>query len=222
MRGGHGNLMGRFTTTYEVQSIGGGITQDLQNPVGQSVLWWVFNPDDTQVDPTYDVGAYWSHGRVWFTPFEIPVVLATIEQGPGGHNERGLYTVDMLRLVINTPEILPYIPSIVWEPDRHLNDRVEYRGGLFQPTLVYPKGHVSHSMVVIQVELEQIKDDQVVNDTQFNGDITYPGGFAAAEFNQAEFSGPGYPGNPEPTEGARKIEEVEHIERWGEHDIYGH
>ena len=160
MRGGQGNLMGRFTTMYEVQSIGGGITQDLQNPVGQSVLWWVFNPDDTQVDPTYDVGAYWSHGRVWFSPFEIPVVLATIEQGAGGHNERGLYTVDMLRLVINTPEILPYIPTIVWEPDRHLNDRVEYRGGLFQPTLVMPKGHVQHDMVVIRVELEQIKDGQ--------------------------------------------------------------
>lgn len=214
------DVTGRFTTNYEVTSIGDGITADLQNPVGQSVLWWVFNPDATQVDPTYDVGSYWSHGRVWFTPFEIPVVLATIEQGVGGHNERGLYTVDMLRLVINTPEILPFIPSIVWEPDKHLNDRVEYRGGLFQPTLVYPKGHVQHDMVVIQVELEQIKDDQTVNDTQFNGNVRYPSPFAPAAFNPTEFSGPAYPGNPVQTEGTRDVEEVAHIERWGEHTAH--
>lgn len=227
------NLMGRFSTTYEVNSIGGGITADLQNPVGQSVLWWVFNPDDTQVDPTYDVGNYWNRGRVWYTPYELPVVLATIEQGMGGHNERGLYTIDILRLVINTPDILPYLPDIVTEPDNHLLDRIEYRGGLFQPTLVYPKGHVQHDMVVIQVEAEQVKDDEVVNDPQFNGTSEYPRPFSD-DFNPKEFEARTYPPPAEFDESFAaadfdstepQVEVVEKIPRWGAHvihdDIYG-
>jgi hypothetical protein len=227
------NVMGRFTTNYEVISIGDGITADLQNPVGQSVLWWVFNPDRTHIDPTYDVGSYWNRGRVWFTPFEIPVVLATIEQGPGGHNERGLYTVDYLRLVINTPEILPYLPNIAYEPDAHLLDRIEYRGSLFQPTNVYPKGHVEHEMVVIQVEAEQIKDEEVVNDTQFNGRRQYPSSFSE-EFAGKQFETEDYPPPAEFSDefrarefdsAGREIDIVEKTPRWGQHqaphgDIY--
>lgn len=232
MRGDNGDLTGRFTTTFEVRSIGGGITQDLQNPVGQSVLWWVFNPDQTLVDPTYDVGNYWNRGRVWFTPHEIPVVLASIEQGPGGHNERGMYTVDVLRLIVNTPEAMPFLPDIAMHPDQHLNDRIEYRGGLFQPTTVFPKGHVEHSMVLIQIIAEQIKDEETVNDSQFNGGRYYPSPFSE-EFNSKHFETEVYPpvaefdenfdahefDSTEPT-----VEEVDHLERWGEQhlDIYDH
>jgi hypothetical protein len=232
MRGDQGDLTGRFTTTFEVKSIGGGITQDLQNPVGQSVLWWHFDPAGTLTDPTYDVGNYWTRGRVWFTPHELPVVLASIEQGPGGHTERGMYTVDMLRLVINTPEFLPYLPDLAIEPDKYLNDRIEYRGGLFQPTTVMPKGHVRHSMVVVTVIAEQIKDDQVVNDSQFNGSRAYPSPFSE-EFNSKHFESEVHPpvaefnkdfdaedfDSTEP-----QLEPVEHIERHGhDHvDIYDH
>lgn len=220
------NLMGRFSTTYEVNSIGGGITADLQNPVGQSVLWWVFDPETTKVDPTYDVGGYWNRGRVWFTPFEIPVVLATIEQGMGGHTERGLYTIDTLRLVINTPEITPYLPNIAYDPDTHLLDRIEYRGGLFQPVNIYPKGHVQHDMVVIQVEAEQIKDDESVNDTQFNGSKESPSGFGPA-FNPGDFHGREYAQGmrtdlPLDDEDLRTVEQVEDLPRWGDHVIYTH
>jgi hypothetical protein len=230
VRGGGGNLTGRFTTTFEVESIGQGITQDLQNPVGQSVLWWVFNPDGTHVDPTYDVGDYWNRGRVWFTPIELPVVLATIEQGPGGHNERGMYTVDFLRLVINTPEVLPYLPNIVMEPDKHLLDRIEYRGALFQPTTIYPKGHVQHDMVVIQVEAEQIKDEEVVNDPQFNGTRVYPAPFSD-EFAPREFESEVFPPPSEFSQDfdpddfdttRREIDVVEQIPRWGAHVVYEH
>lgn len=219
------NVLGRFTTRYEVHSIGDGITSELQNPVGQTVLWWVFNVERTHIDPTYDVGSYWQRGRVWYTPFEIPVVLATIEQGAGGHNERGQYTVDFLQLIINTPEILSFIPSIVWEPDKHLNDRIEYRGGLFQPTTVMPKGHVQHDMVVIRVIAEQIKDEEVVNDVQFNGLRPYPSPFSDA-FNPKEFESEIYPPDAEFSIDFRarefdtvsaEIDVVEYIERWGSH-----
>jgi hypothetical protein len=134
--------------------------------------------------------------------------------------------MDILRLVMNTPDILPYLPDIVTQPDNHLLDRIEYRGGLFQPTLVYPKGHVQHDMVVIQVEAEQIKDDEVVNDTQFNGTKEALSGFGP-DFNPGDFHGREYAngdrtGLPDDEEDLRDVEEVGELPRWGNHVIYTH
>lgn len=48
---------GRFDTDYEVKDIHDAITKDLTNPVGTSVLWYVWNASASTADPIYDVGS---------------------------------------------------------------------------------------------------------------------------------------------------------------------
>lgn len=157
---------GRFTMNYEVASISDGIEYDLQNPVGQRVLWWVYSEEATEVDPVYDVGAY-TGGRMWHTPFVLPVVLASIEQGQLYQNDRGFYTLDQLRLIVNATELYSKLPRMAYSPDDHLKDRIEYRGHLFQPTLIYPKGHIQKHLVVVQIAAGEVKPEEWVNDPQF-------------------------------------------------------
>lgn len=161
------NLMGRFDSIYEVESIGVGIDQDLQNPVGQYVDWWVFDPTHTKTDPVYDVGDYVEIGRQWRNPFRVPVVMATIVQGSSYQNERGFYTKDNLSMVINAVVMYELLPDMAYTPDRHLADRITYRGKLFTPTLIYPKGHIQDHLVVTRIDAEEVKPEEVVNDPQF-------------------------------------------------------
>lgn len=158
---------GRFTADYEVDSIHAGIQYDLQNPVGQWVKWYVFAPDATKVDPVYDVGDY-DGGRAWQEPHTIPVVEATISQGPQYQNERGFYTLDRMSLVLNAAEAYKALPEMSFEPDSHLRDRVLYRNKLFTPVSVYPKGHIQNQIVTIRVDCVEVKPEEVVNDPQFN------------------------------------------------------
>lgn len=171
MRGS--NTTGRFTTGYETESIAEGITNDLQQPVGQHVLWWFYSPDITEVDPVYDVGAY-TGGRLWEDPFVLPVVLASIQQGPAYQNERGYYTMDQLTLLVNAEQMYSRIPTMAKTPDIHLRDRIEYRGGVFTPDMVFPKGHIHEHLVVVRIDATEVKQDELVNDPQFSHFVKKP------------------------------------------------
>ena len=161
------DLTGRFDSLFEVDHIGVGVGQDLQNPIGQTVRWWTFDPEVSKTDPVYDVGSYDGGGRRWHKPFVVPVVQATIAQGPQYQNDRGFYTVDNLTLVLNAPVVYRLMPDMMEIPDSHLVDRITYRGAVFQPTIIYPKGHIQDHLVVVRVDAEQVKPEEVVNDTQF-------------------------------------------------------
>ena len=161
MRGS--NVLGRFTSEFEVKSIRHGIAQDLQAPVGQDVLWRLFDTAATVIDDVYDVGAS-SGGRSWKKGFALPVVNAYVFQNEMYQNDRGLYTVDTLRLFINYDDVIRFIPTLDSQPDTHLKDRVEYRGQMYAPNRVFPKGQINMDYTVLTVDLTQVKPEETVND----------------------------------------------------------
>lgn len=162
------STFGRYSAFYEIASIGSGIENDLQEPMGQKVRWWTYNGDATEVDPVYSVGANVGTGRMWNVPFSMSVVQATIVQGPLFQNERGFYTMDNLTLVINATEMYGKLPDMAYAPDGHLKDRIEYRGHFFTPTMIYPKGHIQNHLLVVRVDALEVKNEELVNDSQFN------------------------------------------------------
>lgn len=176
------NALGRFDAEYEVKSIRAGISRDLQIPVGQYVEWYLYDATASDADPVYDVGAS-SGGRVWKSPFRIPVVNSMIYQSQQFQNDRGFYTVDTLRIVINYDDVVRFIPTLEIQPDTHLLDRIGYRGQLFVPNRVYPKGQIGFEYMGMLVEGTQVKPEEQVNDIYgtpdpegFDGGVTpsYP------------------------------------------------
>lgn len=161
MRGS--NQIGRFDQEYEVKSIRHGISQDLQRPAGQTVKWYVYDEDLTVVDSIYDVGAP-TGGRAWKKPITLPVINAYIFQSELYQNDRGLYTVDTLRLFINYDDIIRTLPTLDSQPDTHLVDRVEFRGQMYSPNRVFPRGQVQYDYMALTVDLTQVKPEEQVND----------------------------------------------------------
>jgi hypothetical protein len=162
MRGSHG--LGRFDAEFEVKSIRRGISRDLQRPVGQHVDWYIYDLEESGTDPVYDVGSP-SVGRVWRKPFRVPVVNAEIYQANLFQNDRGFYTVDTLRIVINFDDMVRIIPSLETHPDQHLVDRIGYRDAIFTPNRIFPRGQVGFEYMGVLVESTQVKPEEMVNDT---------------------------------------------------------
>jgi hypothetical protein len=172
MRGS--NVIGRFDPELEVKSIRTGINQDLQVPVGQSVLWRRFDASSTSTDDVYDVGSP-SGGRVFKKPFIVPVVNAYVYQDELFDNDRGFYQIDTLRLWVNFNDIAVLLPNLDNNPDDYLRDRVEFRGQRYVPNRVLPRGQVDYDYMVLMVDCTQVKPEEEVNDiyTAFDPDNEY-------------------------------------------------
>lgn len=158
------DAIGRFDPEYEIKSMRRGISADLQRPAGQHVDWYLYDAAASESDPIYDVGAN-DGGRVWKDPIVIPVVNALTYQADQYQNDRGFYTVDTLRIVINSDDVIRYLPDLHYHPDQHLLDRIGYRGQFYVPNRVFPKGQVGYEYMGLLVEATQVKPEEQVNDT---------------------------------------------------------
>lgn len=161
MRGG--NALGRFDGEYETNSIWDGISRDLQRPVGQRVYWYRYDTDNTVIHPVYDVGSP-QGGRAYKYPISLPVINAFVTQGQQYDNDRGFYTVDILRLYINFEDVQRELPGLPLNPDEYIKDRVVFRNGVYAPNRVNPRGQVGYDYMTLTVDLTQLKPEELYND----------------------------------------------------------
>lgn len=170
---------GRFSIDYESKSIYEGIGDELVNTVGQEVSWWQWSEDylkdnyELVVDDTYDVSnggqtpAGVQKGRRWMKPVELPVVMAQLMRSTNVMNERGYYVSDTLRLVVNVGDIQRILPSVLTSPSAHIKDRIIYKGEVFVPTRVLPRGIFANNYAVVTIDCNQVNPEELVNDPQF-------------------------------------------------------
>lgn len=176
MRGGNegGDVNSRFNMDYESASIYEGIAEELGGTVGQEVEWFRWqnyyldeNYTDI-VDDVYDVSSSVpGQGKRWMLPFKMPTVMAQFIRGTNVMNERGFYVTDTLRLVLNVGDVQRLDPSIITDPNNHIKDRILYRGQVFVPTRVLPRGSFGYRWAVITVDCNQVNPEELQNDPQF-------------------------------------------------------
>jgi hypothetical protein len=167
-------LQGRFSLDYEAKSMYEGIQEDLQHPVGVDVDWFRWSAEyaaanvATFVDDIYDVSSnVYGEGRRWMLPFNMPAVSAQLIRGSNEMNERGFYIVDTLRIVLNVGDVERLVPDMLVNPDTHIKDRILYRGNVFTPTRVLPRGHFGYKWAVVTIDCTEVNADELVNDPQF-------------------------------------------------------
>ena len=173
MRGA--KLQGRFDTDYESKSMYEGIAEDLGGSVGVDVEWFKWQEyylEDNYseiVDEVYDVSSSEpTEGRRWMLPFKLRVLMAQLIRSTNIMNERGYYVTDTLRLVINAGDAKRMLPSLLGEnPNQHIRDRILYRGQVFTPTRVMPRGHFGWRWAVVTVDCNEVNPEELVNDPQF-------------------------------------------------------
>jgi hypothetical protein len=163
----HSHPGGRFDIPFEQHSIFAGIDGDLRSPVGHHVQWIEFDPEASATDVIYDV-ADQTTGRQWKEPVRIPAYAAFIYQGPSIHNDRGFYNTDILRVSVAINVVERIFPGLVWEPDRHIKDRVLYRGKIFVPTRNYLRGLLRDNHTIFTIDANQVNPEEYVNDPQLS------------------------------------------------------
>ena len=172
MRGS--NVQGRFTIPFESHSIDEGMVDELRSPVGAVVNWWVWDQAHLDAAPADVVSSIYDTsnptpglGRVWKTPFEMPVIMAQQLRGTNVMNERGFYVVDSLRLVIAVADVARLLPSMVQDPSVHIKDRVVFQNDVFTPTRVLPRGRYADNYAVITLDCTMVNAEELQNDPQF-------------------------------------------------------
>jgi hypothetical protein len=172
MRGA--KVQGRFNMDYESKSMYESIAEDLGGVVGVEVDWWRWqeyfleeNYEDI-VDDIYDTSsAVPGKGRRWMLPFRMPSVMAQLIRSTNVMNERGFYVTDTLRLVLNVGDVQRLIPDVLVNPNQHIKDRIVYRGQVFVPTRVLPRGSFGYRWAVVTIDCNQVNPEELVNDPQF-------------------------------------------------------
>lgn len=176
MRGGREGTdnNSRFSIDYEAKSMYEGIAEDLGGTVGVDIDWFrwsdTYAEDNfaTVVDDIYDVSSSVpGQGRRWALPFKMPVVMAQFVRGTNIMNERGFYVADTLRLVLNAGDVQRMIPSVLTDSNKHIKDRIVFRGEVFVPTRVLPRGSFSYNWAVVTIDCNQVNPEELVNDPQF-------------------------------------------------------
>jgi hypothetical protein len=176
MRGGREgtDVNSRFNLDYEATSMYEAMAEEIGGTVGVEVDWFRWqdyyldqNYTDI-VDDIYDVSSSVAgKGRRWMLPFKMPVLMAQWVRGTNVMNERGYYVTDTLRLVINSGDALRLLPSLVTDSNNHIKDRIVYRGEVFVPTRVLPRGSFGYRWTGLVVDCNQINPEEMVNDAQF-------------------------------------------------------
>ena len=165
-------VQGRFRVEYEHGSINEGVVDELRDPVGTDVDWWVWDSskvdEETWFDDTYDVSSsILGNGRTWNEPINLPVIMAQALRGTNVMNERGFYIVDTLRLVVAEQDLLRLLPDVLQNPASHIKDRIVKFGEVFVPTRVLPRGRYADQYAVVTIDLNRVNPEEMVNDPQF-------------------------------------------------------
>lgn len=161
--------MSRFDARFELDNIHEGMDEDLQREVGQILPWYVFDRDASVVDDVYDVGSA-TGGRKWKDPVLVPALSVVNLEDDEIINDRGQYLIDTIRIAINPDALrIAGLHDVVERPHEHANDRVVYEGMVFAVHQVRVRGTLRSGYVVVGVDAQQVKPDELTNDAQFNG-----------------------------------------------------
>jgi hypothetical protein len=159
---------------YEAKSMYEGMAEELGGTVGVEVDWFRWQEYYLEqnyvdiVDEIYDVSSSVpTKGKRWMLPFKMPALLAQFIRGTNVMNERGFYVSDTLRLVINVGDVERLLPGLLTDSNTHIKDRILYRGEVFVPTRVLPRGAFGYRWSVVTIDCNQLNPEELVNDPQW-------------------------------------------------------
>jgi hypothetical protein len=157
-----------FDARYEYESIESGMATYLEQEVGQTVLWYVFDAAGTEVDNTFDVGTdYLPGGRRWEPPVPVKCINAIRTEGAKQFTD-GEYTSDTIHLILsaNTAQKVA-MPDLIKTWPSHLRDRLVWQGTVYTPTRIELRGVLEESYTVIGIDLIQVNPDELIDDPDF-------------------------------------------------------
>jgi hypothetical protein len=166
-----------FTPVWEGRRIDSDVLSH-QEAFGQTVQWYYFDPDGSSWSETFYEGRDYVSGRRWKGPHPMPVLSAIRMMGARRSSDDGLYTYDTVRLRMSYEQIRKtgFAPDAVYVTETHLRDRFVYAQRVFSISEIVAAGQFDPSQHYLMVHVlgTQLREDELVNDIDFQDYLTAP------------------------------------------------
>ena len=154
----------RFSVSSEVSRVDYGLNADAQKEWGTSLEWFRFDPEETDTDDLYDVGA----PRRWKPAIVVPCLWVIREEGVDTFRDHGLDLVDTLNAAVSKANLRDILTWRGLEhPVNYIKDRVRYDGVIFTVSKIAPAGELNQRDVVVSVTGSMIQQDEYIWDPDF-------------------------------------------------------
>lgn len=162
---------GRFNADSETKRIFHGISGYERN-YGDYLTYFRFNAGLSETDPIYNEATV--GGRVYNGPYRVPATHVTHVEGQNEYGDKGFYYSDSLTAQISFNDFIACGMTYAdIETGNYLNDRVIYDRKLFRITDLSIRGQIQERDIMVGLDAQQLKPDEVVDDPQFAAYASY-------------------------------------------------
>jgi len=138
-----------------------------QNRTGDTLTYFRFQRDESDMHEVYDEAT--GAGRVFYGRWQVPALHVThVESGNDIPRDSGLYVTDTLRAVLEYDQLTKFgLTEMDIKHGSFQRDRMAYDNALYGVQRVSILGQIRRRDVVVVIEGQQIHNDELVNDPQF-------------------------------------------------------
>ena len=156
---------GRFNVDYETNEIDEAL-QGQQSVSGDTVEYYRFERTLSTMDSLYDEST--GGGRVYTGPVPLAALHVQHVQGAREDLEGGSYYNDSIHvtLMFETYSQTGMVRADV-DHQKYMRDRLVYDGKVFKVNKVDVLGQVQRRDIIITIDGEQVRSDELVDDPQF-------------------------------------------------------
>lgn len=138
------------------------IMRNYQRYWGENVLWAEYDAMASSKNAVYDEGP----SRAWYPPIVLPVIFLDFRQDDPLDTEVGFYVLSTASIVFQVTESNDRFRTSPLNTAAHFRDRFSYDNVVYRVTKYEKQGFVHGQYLTISALGEQIKAEEVVNDTQ--------------------------------------------------------
>lgn len=157
---------GRWNINTETTLIHRGL-RGWQRETGDSFSYFRFQYDDSEIHPVYDEGV--GVGKRFYGRWEMPA-LHVIHTKAANEEPRdsGLYITDNLHVICEFDQLTKLgFTEMDLKHGAYQRDRIAYNNLLFAVKQVTVQGQIRRRDIIVGIDAEQLKNDELVNDPQF-------------------------------------------------------
>lgn len=138
------------------------IMRNYQRVWGESVLWFEYNAMASTKDEVYDEGP----SRVWYPPIVLPVMFLDFRQDDPIDTDAGFYVLSTASVCFQVTEANDRMRISPLFTASHFRDRFQYDNNIYRVTKYEKQGFVHGQYLTVSALGEQVKGEEIVNDTQ--------------------------------------------------------
>jgi hypothetical protein len=138
------------------------IMRNYQRVWGENVLWFEYDAMTSSKDQVYDEGP----SRVWYPPVVLPVLFLDFRQDDPLDTDEGFYVLSTASVVFQTTSATDRFRISALNTAGHFRDRFQYDNNIYRVTKYEKQGFVHGTYLTVSALGEQVKGEEVVNDTQ--------------------------------------------------------